>query len=107
MQQRDLADRKALMGATTTEQPSLPDHIAGRPAHLAILREPYLTRVLSGEKTVESRFARVRAAPYGRVAPGDLIWLKRVGGPIAGVARAAEVRLFADLTPQRVDALLD
>jgi len=72
-----------------------------------VLSEPYLTRVLAGEKTVESRFARVRAAPYGRVAPGDLIWLKRSGGPIVGCTRAAEVRQFANLTPERVDALLD
>jgi hypothetical protein len=83
------------------------DDGAAHSAHLAILREPYLTQVLSGEKTVEARFAWVRVAPYGRVAPGDLIWLKRAGGPIAGVARAAEVRQFANLTPERVDALLE
>jgi hypothetical protein len=101
------ANWRAFMGATSSERPWLHNDIAGCPAHLAILREPYLAQVLLGEKTIESRFARVRAAPYGRVALGDLIWLKRAGGPIAGVARAAEVRQFADLTPERVDALLD
>ena len=68
--------------------------------------EPYLARVLASEKTIESRFARVRAAPYGRVAPGDMIWLKRSGGPIVASVQVAEVRQFADLTPERVDALL-
>jgi len=66
------------------------------------MREPYLTRVLSGEKTVESRFLRVRAAPFDRVAPGDLLLLKQVGGPIVAAATAAAVRQFADLTPAHV-----
>jgi hypothetical protein len=76
-------------------------------AHLAIMAEPYLARVLAGEKTIESRFAQVRAAPYGRVAPGDTIWLKRSGGPIVGIALAAEVRQYAELTPERANALLE
>jgi hypothetical protein len=76
-------------------------------AHLAVMAEPYLARVLAGEKTIESRFARVRAAPYGCVAPGDTIWLKRSGGPIVGLALAAVVRQYDDLTPERVDALVE
>jgi hypothetical protein len=75
--------------------------------HLVVMREPYLTRVLSGEKTVESRFLRVRAAPFDRVAPGDRLLLKRVGGPIVAEATAAAVRQFADLSPERVLALTD
>lgn len=75
-------------------------------AHIAILREPYLWRVLGGEKTIEARFLHVRAAPYGCVAPGDSIGLKRVGGPIIAATRAAEVRHYADLTPARADALI-
>jgi hypothetical protein len=66
------------------------------------MREPYLTRVLSGEKTVESRFLQVRIAPFDRVAPGDHLLLKQVGGPIVAKATAAVVRQFADLTPARV-----
>ena len=76
-------------------------------AHLAVMVEPYLARVLAGEKTIESRFARVRAAPYGCVTPGDTIWLKRSGGPIVGIALAADVRQYSYLTPERVDALLE
>jgi hypothetical protein len=71
------------------------------------MREPYLTRVLSGEKTIESRFLRVRAAPFDRVTPGDLLLLKQVGGPIVAEAAAAAVRQFAHLTPARVLELTD
>ena len=76
-------------------------------AHVVIIREPYLTRVLSGEKTVESRFLHIRAAPFGCVVPGDLLLLKRVGGPIVAEASAGAVREFADLSPARVLALID
>lgn len=74
--------------------------------HLAILHEPYLSRILHGEKTIESRWLRRRAAPYGRVSAGDTIYLKQAGGPVVATARAAEVWQFDDLTPERVDALL-
>jgi hypothetical protein len=76
-------------------------------AHIVIMREPYLTRVLSGEKTIESRFLRIRAAPFGRVAPGDLLLLKQVGGPVVAAASAVAVREFANLTPDQVLALID
>ena len=52
--------------------------------HLAILVEPYLGLVLRGEKTVESRFAKVRCAPCGCVSREDLVLLKRSGGPVVG-----------------------
>lgn len=76
-------------------------------AHIVIMREPYLARVLSGEKTIESRFLRVRAAPFDRIAPGELLLLKQVGGPIVATATAAAVRQFAGLTPARVLELVD
>src|SRR5205814_748415 len=53
--------------------------------HLAIFLEPYLTFILEGKKTVESRFSSVRCAPYDRVKGGDVILLKRAGGPITGL----------------------
>lgn len=76
------------------------------PAHIAIMREPYLTRVLAGEKTIESRFLRVRSVPYDRVSVGDAIGLKRVGGPIVAVAPVTAVRQYDDLTPERIAALV-
>jgi len=75
--------------------------------HLAILREPYLSRILMGVKTIESRFLQVRTAPYDRVAVDDRLLLKRSGGPIAATARVAKVALYDNLTPARVAALID
>lgn len=53
--------------------------------HLAVFVEPYLEYVLEGRKTVESRFSVARFPPYGRVGRGDLVLLKKSGGPVVGV----------------------
>lgn len=56
--------------------------------HLAIFAEPFLSMVLSGEKTIESRFSRNRCAPYGQIGDGDIILVKEVSGPICGITLA-------------------
>lgn len=67
--------------------------------HLAIFNEPYLEYLLVGRKTVESRFGVHRCAPYGKVAPHDLIFLKRSSGPIVGVCTITDV-WFYSLNPK-------
>jgi hypothetical protein len=55
--------------------------------HLAVMKPPYLRLILSGEKTVESRFARRAIAPLYRVFSGDLILFKAAGGGVRSAAR--------------------
>ena len=62
--------------------------------HLGIFVEPFLEAILDGRKTVESRFAIRRCPPFDRVRAGDVIFLKRSGGPIVGIAVAGEARYF-------------
>lgn len=59
--------------------------------HLAVLTEPYLGFILNGQKTVESRFSVRAIPPYGRVDAGDVVLLKKSGGPIVGAFTAAAV----------------
>jgi hypothetical protein len=66
--------------------------------HLAVLVEPYLTYILEGSKTVESRFAKTRGAPYNRVASGDVLLLKRQSGPIEAIC-CVEDAWFYQLHP--------
>ena len=54
--------------------------------HLAVFVEPFLRYVLDGSKTVESRFSVNRCAPFGKVNHGDVMLLKRTGGPVIGIA---------------------
>lgn len=62
--------------------------------HLAILQQPYLDLINDGTKTIESRFNTKRAAPFGRVAVGDLVLLKESGRPITSYFFAAAANSF-------------
>jgi hypothetical protein len=67
--------------------------------HLAVFVEPYLRYILEGRKTVESRFSMRRSAPFERVGPGDVLLLKRSGGPVVGLGYIADVWYYR-LDPQ-------
>jgi hypothetical protein len=70
-----------------------------RSVHLAVFREPYLQLIVDGRKTVESRFSAVRCAPYLRVRPGDIVLLKRSGGPVSGICTVGAVWSY-ELDPE-------
>jgi hypothetical protein len=58
--------------------------------HLAVMVEPFLRFMLEGRKTVESRFSVKRSPPFNRVHRGDVIMLKKAGGPVVGICMASE-----------------
>lgn len=62
--------------------------------HLAVFIEPYLSYVLDGSKTIESRFTRTETPPYQRVNAGDILLLKRTGGRIEAICLAAEAWFY-------------
>jgi len=66
--------------------------------HVAVMIEPYLQACLQGKKTIESRFSRRKIPPYGQVMSGDVILLKRSGGPIVGVCAVSDA-WFYELDP--------
>ncbi|MGH3940061.1 MAG: hypothetical protein ACRDTG_15795 [Pseudonocardiaceae bacterium] len=57
--------------------------------HLAIMVEPFLSYLLNGQKTIESRFSKNAIAPYGKVTMGDLVLLK--AGPVVGAFTVSSV----------------
>jgi hypothetical protein len=63
----------------------------GRGVHLAVMVEPYLSLLMEGRKTVESRFSATRRAPWGCVGVGDIVLVKRSSGPVVGVAEVGRV----------------
>lgn len=67
---------------------------SGAALHLAVLREPHLSRLMSGEKTVEGRACRVRRAPMGVVRTGDVVLVKRAAGPVVGWCTVRAVSTF-------------
>lgn len=74
--------------------------------HVGIFQSPYLERLLDGTKTIESRFSSVRCAPYRQVGPGDIILVKRPGGPIVAIFQAGEVWNHK-LTPRSLEVIRD
>lgn len=66
--------------------------------HLAVMVEPYLSRVLDGSKAMESRFSRKKIAPWGRVSSGDVVVLKKSGGSFAAVFEATDAT-YVELSP--------
>ena len=59
--------------------------------HLGVFSEPYLTYILQGKKTVESRFGATKQPPFQRVGEGDILLLKRSAGPIVAIANVSDV----------------
>jgi hypothetical protein len=73
--------------------------------HAAIIDARLASGLLDGRKRVETRFARQRRLPYGRISVGDEIYFKISGQDIIGHAPAIRVQHFDDLTPAAIDAL--
>lgn len=72
--------------------------------HLGVFTEPYLSMILSGTKTINSQFSRNRCAPYKEISNGDVILLKKVGGPICGLALARRI-WFYELGKEPIDRI--
>jgi hypothetical protein len=72
-------------------------HELGVRIHLAVMVEPYLSKICRGEKRIESRLTKVNISPFRRAEAGDVILFKLSGGPIQAVARVESTR-FEDLS---------
>lgn len=65
--------------------------------HLAIFKGDGAEKILSGKKTIESRFSRVKNPPYGVISRGDLVYIKPSGKDIIGQFRVTKVIFFDGL----------
>ena len=72
--------------------------------HLAVLVDPFLQYVLDGSKTIESRFAVRRFAPFGCVRSGDIVLLKAAAGPVVGVCLVSRTWYF-QLSGSQIDGI--
>ncbi len=72
--------------------------------HIAILRQPFFDMVLSGEKTIESRWSMHKIPPYNKVQVGDTIYLKETGKDVTATAKVKAVKYY-ELTPELVEEI--
>lgn len=75
--------------------------------HLMIVHPRYLPDLISGRKNLESRLGKDKRAPFGRVQPGDTVFIKPTGGPVCAVARVERVDEFEGLTPADITSMRD
>jgi len=83
----------------------LEEDISAVGVHLAVFTEPILSALLTGAKTVESRFSLNKIQPFGRVCTGDIILVKKSGGPVVAVFISGEIKSYSNLTPERIDQI--
>lgn len=65
--------------------------------HLAIFRGNGGELILSGEKTIESRFSRMKLPPFEQISSGDLVYIKPSGKEIIGQFRVKKVIFYDGL----------
>ncbi|MBI4836776.1 MAG: hypothetical protein HY817_05990 [Candidatus Abawacabacteria bacterium] len=69
-------------------------------------RIPFLARILSGQKTIESRWYQMKRAPWDKACSGDTIYFKNVGELVSTRATVKAVKQFADLTQSERERLV-
>jgi len=74
--------------------------------HLPILTQPYLDKIIAKEKTIESRFSKVRIPPFRAIHCGDVLFLKETSGPILAIALVSKVEFFGPLLSGEADSIM-
>jgi ASC-1-like (ASCH) protein len=77
--------------------------------HIAIMRKSwgFIEKIATGQKTIESRWYKVKYNPWERISPGDCIYFKNSGEPVKMQAKISRVINFSDLTPEKVQTILE
>ncbi len=73
--------------------------------HIAILKRPYLSLILTGQKRLECRLTKISCPPFGQIVGGERVLLKESGGPVRGQAEVKKVLFFEGLTPDKIDSI--
>ena len=77
--------------------------------HLAILSKEgkLLGKILSGEKTIESRWYKSKKTPYQNIAAGEVVYFKESGAPVTVKAKVSIVLFFKGLHENKIKELLE
>jgi ASC-1-like (ASCH) protein len=64
-------------------------------------------KILQGTKKIESRWYLARRSPWDRIKKGETVYFKDSGDLVRIKAEVDKVLQFADLSPSRVEEILD
>ncbi len=76
--------------------------------HLTIMKKSWglLPKILTGEKTIESRWYSNRYAPWDRIKIGDIVYFKNSGEPVTVKAEVFNVLQYENLNPDKIMGIL-
>jgi len=76
--------------------------------HLAIMKKSWrlLPKILSGEKTIESRWYKNRVSPWGKIEKEEIIYFKDSGDMVTVKAEVSNVLQFSGLNPAKIKEIL-
>lgn len=77
--------------------------------HVAIMKPSWklLPKILTGEKTIESRWYQTKRAPWDKIFAGDMVYFKNSGEPVTVKAKVKKVLQFKSLTPQKIKKIIN
>ncbi len=78
---------------------------SARETHLMIVHPQYVGPILCGQKLVEARLGVDRRAPYNKVEPGDIVYIKPTSKPVAARAIVHRVDQYEGLDHEDIDRL--
>jgi len=65
-----------------------------------------IPKILSGEKTIESRWYKNRSRPWNKIHKGDIVYFKDTGSPVTAVTTVSKVKQFENLNPKTIQDIL-
>src|SRR3989344_7889842 len=77
--------------------------------HIAILdkKKDLLNKILTKEKTIESRWYKFQRTPFNNIQVGYIVYLKNSGQPVTAKAQVEKVLFFDNLSEQEVKELMN
>lgn len=77
--------------------------------HLAFMKKEwgFIDKILSGRKTIESRWYKAKKVPWGKIKRGDTVYFKNSGESVTAKADVSSTFQFEELTPKKVKGILD
>lgn len=77
--------------------------------HIAIMKKSWhLTeKILTGEKTIESRWYKTKHKPWDKIKVNDTIFFKDTGNPVTIKANVAKVIQFSNLNKDLITKILN
>ncbi len=77
--------------------------------HIALMKKQwkFLEKIISREKTIESRWYKNKSAPWNNIKAGDAVYFKNSGEAVSVKAEAAKIICFSELTHKKIKHILD